>query len=212
MARYVPGNVPTTTDIQQLERWLREELERVRQATDDIYRLAQSVLDNFTAAGYGGIGQNAATNPLPDFPAGGFIDFTGFDVPLVVPRAVGYDFGQAGLILEAPGVWYISIKLTFEHDELNAGREMYLRFDNRTTGIPNATIFRYGVGRNVGVTNLVLGAFFEVDDASVGEIVGLEVGGDTAFTGVSCIGAIMQVHNISEFKGELDIEANSRRI
>ena len=40
MAQYVPGEVPTTQDIQQLERWLRMEFEQVRNSTDDIYEVA----------------------------------------------------------------------------------------------------------------------------------------------------------------------------
>ena len=37
MARYVPSPAPTTDDIGQMARWLREEMERIRQSTDDIY-------------------------------------------------------------------------------------------------------------------------------------------------------------------------------
>lgn len=52
MARYVPTAVPTTQDISQLERWLREELERIQQSTDDIYTDAQDqAIDGGDASG-----------------------------------------------------------------------------------------------------------------------------------------------------------------
>lgn len=213
MARYSPTSVPTTGDIYQLERWLREEMEQIRSSTDDIYVLANFMLDNYVAAGYGGIGQDAATNPLPDIGAGAWIDFTGFDIPLVAPKAVSYDFANDGLQFNEEGIWYVSIKLALQHNELNAGRQIALRFDNRTTNTPGTVEFRYGVGRNTDVTNITLGVFFEVENAAVvtgvaqalGDTIGLEIGGGSAFSLIDCIGAIYEVHHISEYKGDFSV-------
>lgn len=207
MARYSPSQPPVTQDVQQLERWLREEIEQIRSSTDDIYRLTEFVLDNYVAAGYGGIGQNDPTNLLPDIPAGGWIDFTGFDIPLVTPKAVGYHFAEDGVSFDETGIWYVSVKLALEHNELNAGRTISLRTDNRTTGVPSTISFNYGVGRNVGVSNLSLGVFFEVAEDTIGQIIGLEVGGGDAFSLVDCIGAIYEVHHISEYKGDFSVAA-----
>jgi hypothetical protein len=210
MARYSPSGVPTS-DLANTQRWLREEMEGVRQSTDDIYALADFSIDTYTVAGYGGIGQNAASAPLADVNAT-FTTLNTFDIPLIVPRGVAYSFPNDSMALEFPGVWYQSIKVTLEHNELNAGRVIALRTLNLTTGTPSGVVFRYGVARNVAVSNLTLGAFFEVAEDRVGDEIVLQLGTDgDVFTAVNCIGAIYEVHSISEYKGDFQVEAQQKR-
>lgn len=209
MSRYIPGAVPTTGDVAQLERFLRAELDEIKRSTDDIYTLSNFSVDNFALAAYAGIGQNAASAPLSDITST-WATVNTFDIPLVVPRGASYDFANDALVLEVPGIWYLSIKLSLEHNELNAGRTMALRLNNFTTGAPSAVEFRYGTGRNTAVTNITLGAFFEVE--KIGDALQLQLGtdGDT-YSSVNCIGAIYQAHSVSEYKGDFQIEAAKPR-
>lgn len=43
MAQYTPGNVPKSADIVALQRFLRDELERIRQSTDAAYVVARAI-------------------------------------------------------------------------------------------------------------------------------------------------------------------------
>lgn len=209
MPRYAPTLVPTS-DLGNTQRWLREETEGIRQSTDDIYALAEFAIDTFTVAGYGGIGQDAASAPLADITTT-YTTINTFDIPLIVPRGVSYGFANNSLALDAPGVWYVSVKVTLQHNELNAGRVIGLRFFNLTTGLPGAVVFRYGVGRNVGVSNIALGVFFNVDNPGDEIVLQLGTDGDT-FTTVTCIGAIFEMHSVSEYKGDFQVEAQQKRV
>lgn len=208
MARYHPRNVPTTNSVNQVERYLREEFERVRQSTDDTYELAEFALANFVPGGYCGVGQNAASNPLPDINAGSFIDYTGFDLELVNPtRGAVNDLDSDGIRLRETGLWYLTIKLTLEHLEAQAGRQIWLRI--KRNGSSGLIKFRYGVGRNTGTTNLTLTYLAQMDlrgDAE--DLIQLEIGSDAdSFAGLDCIGGYLMAHYVSEYRGDYVVEA-----
>ena len=201
MARYAPGLVPTTGDIDQLERWLRTEHEEVRNSTDDIYSIAQWLTENLVAAGYGSIGLDAIT-PL----AG--INATWQQVPmdtiLVVPKAVSYDLTNEALIFGSEGIWRINAKIALEFLEAQGSRRMELRLFNLTTGIAPTTVFTYGIGRNTDAVNLNLSVMTTITDGQVGDSYQLQIrsAADT-FTTVVNTGNTWDVNHVSEYKGDI---------
>ena len=208
MARYAPTMVPTT-DIANMQRWLREETEGIRRSTDDIYELANFSVSQFTVAGYGGIFQSAASVPIPDI-SSGFADITTMDTSVVPPKGMQVNTGASSITVGSAGVWYVSTRVALEHNELNAGRVMALRLFNKTTGQPGANVFRYGVARNVAVTNISLGAYVEVVNA--GDEYTLQLGSDgDVFSGVSSIDAIFELHSVSQYKGDFQLDAKQKR-
>ena len=201
MARYAPGLVPTTDDIFQLERFLREEYEQVRESTDDIYTIGQFIIDNVVAAGYGSIGLDAIT-PLANINA--TWQKVPMDVVLVVPKAVSYDLVNEAVIFESEGIWRINAKVALEFAEAQASRRLQLRLFNLTTGTPSGTVFTYGVGRNTDAVNLNLSVMITAPESSVGNSYQLQINSaaDT-FTGVVNTGNTWDVNHVSEYKGDI---------
>ena len=201
MARYSPGQVPTTEDIFQLERFLREEYEQVRDSTDDIYTIADFLINNLVAAGYGSIGLDAIS-PLADINA--TWQQVPMDVVLVVPKAVSYDLPNEGMIFESEGIWRINAKVALEFVEAQASRRMQLRLFNLTTGAPSGTVFTYGVGRNTDAVNLNLSVMITIPSDRVGDTFQLQIASSTStFTGVVNTGNTWDVNHVSEYKGDI---------
>jgi hypothetical protein len=223
MARYLPGGVPTSGDIADLQRWLRQELEIIRSSTDDIYTFAEFAMDAFAAAGYGSISQSTGVNPLPDMLAGTWQDFTGFDVGSLAPRGVEYDLPNDAMAIDQYGVWYLSIAIVLEHNESNQGRELGLRLDNRTTNTPSAEVLHIGVGRNQPTTNITVVSLVEVTEggvqvgvnniAATSDAIGFEIGALTGdFSALNALSAYYQLHRVSEYRGSFSVgEFEGRR-
>lgn len=207
MPRYAPSNPPTTLDIQQLERWLREEYEQVRGSTDDIYTWADFALQSFVAAGYGSIGQDVI-GPFAIGPT--WNTFNLWDIELIsAPSGIQHNLPN-GFIVTAEGIWQINIKISLEFAELNAGRRIQMRFWNETqqTG---GVVFNYAIGRNTDGANLNLSFLAEIDEVpaasdgihamAINDDVRIQIRSDDTFTGVQAIGSIWDMHHVSEWKG-----------
>lgn len=201
MPRYVTTLVPTTQDIGQLERWLREEMALVRASTDDIYLVLGFTIDTFTAAAYGGIGLDNDTalanidtiwQTLP------------FDVETVPqPRGVTYSLGSNAMSFDSEGVWRVNAKVSLTFVESQSGRRMTLRLFNVTQGTPSTTVFNFAVGRNTDGINLAFNLVTPID-TQAGDVWVLQVGSaaDT-FTGVTAIGSVWDANRVSEYKGDI---------
>ena len=200
MAQYVPGQTPVTPDIHQLERYLREEQEEIRNSTDDIYVLAARVIELYQPAGYGQIGLDAVT-PLANI--GTAYQQLPFDVELITdPRAVVYNLAGDGMLLTEPGVWSFFAKVSIEFLEAQAGRRLQLSLWNTTTNTPVGDEFNFSVGRNTDGANLNFQIMYDVEEAFAAPL-GLAVRSTTdTFTGVNAIGSIFGVNYQSEYKGD----------
>jgi len=205
MARYLPSNVPLSTAIKDLQRWLRAEFARVRSSTDDIYRLFGFLLDNFAVAGYGQIGLDAVT-PLANINA--TWQQLPFDVELIAqPRGVTYNIAGDGMALDVAGVWEFFAKVSLEFTDTNDGRRMELTLWDTVNNVPIGPLFNFSIGRNTDGANLNFQIMFDVADGFV-EPLGLAVRSQSdTFTGVSAIGSIYGVSYQSEYKGDFELEA-----
>lgn len=207
MSRYVPGLTPTTPDIAQLERWLREETEQIRSSTDDTYAFADFVLETFVTAGYGGIGLDAVT-PVADIsPTWQQLPF---DVVLILqPKIVAYDLIGNGMSLEAPGVWRFNGKVSLTFAEAQAGREIQLSLWDIDAASAVGPAFNFFVGRNTAGVNLNFNVLFDITDF-VNKPLGLAVRSEAdTYTLVNAIGSIFDINYVSEYKGEYTVESMS---
>jgi hypothetical protein len=202
MARYAPGGVPNTQDIAQLERWLREETERIQGSTEDIYKLAEFLVTLYVVAGYGSIGLDAITG-LPNITA--TWQTLPFDVLLIdPPRGANYDLPNDGMGFDLEGVWRVNAKISLEFAEVNAGRRLQLRIWNLTQGITGGIVFQYTVGRNTDGVNLNLSVMTTIEEANVGDVLQLQVASSSdTFTAVQAIGSTWDINHVSEYKGDL---------
>jgi hypothetical protein len=202
VVQYVTSPVPITDEISQLERYLREELARVENSTDDIYGLASIVTALYQVAGYGGIGLDAIT-PLSDINTTRQV--LPFDVELIAePRFVGYDLANNAMSVEEVGIWRMNAKVALEFTELNAGRRLAMQLYDLTAAADVGPVFNFAVGRNMDGINLNFNLLVEIPDVVVGNQLQLRVFSvaDT-FSSVSAIGSIWDMNHVSEFKGDL---------
>ena len=200
MAEYYPGPTPTG-DLEQTQRWLRDETEQIRSSTDDIYDLGTIVGQLYQIAGYGQIGLDAVT-PLADI--GVAWQQLPFDVELITnPRAVIYNLAGDGMLLTEEGVWSFFAKVALEFTESQAGRRIQLTLWDTNTNTPVGPIFNFSIGRNTDGVNLSFQIMFDVTAVS-GTPLGLAVASSTdTYTGVTAIGSIFGVNYQSEYKGDL---------
>ena len=201
MPQYFPTTVPTSERIDQLQRWLRAEFGFVQQSTDDIYFLADRVLQLFTIAAYGGIGLDAET-------ALGTVNTTfetlPFDVELIPnPRGLTYALGSNAMRFDEVGVWRMNAKVSLQFTEVNQSRRIQLRLFNVTTNTPASTVFNFAVGRNTDGVNLNFNLLVAVDETVAGDVYVLQVGtsGDT-FSNVNAIGSIWDANHVAEYQGD----------
>jgi hypothetical protein len=157
-------------------------------------------VNTFVLAGYGGIGVNTPA-PMANINTT-YQQLVDFDTNInSSPRFIGQDFNNNGLIFLVPGVWTINLKVTLTFNELNAGRQLKLRFYNVATATPGDDEFNYFVGRNQGGINLLIPITFEVPESIVGDVIGIQVGSDAdTFTTVSNIGTVFEATHSSEAK------------
>ena len=200
MTQYHPTPTPTA-DLDQTQRWLREETDAIYNSTEDIYKLSTIVGQLYQIAGYGQIGLDAVT-PLADI--GTAWQQLPFDVELLTePRAVTYNLAGDGMLLTEQGVWSFFAKVALEFTEAQAGRRIQLSLWDTNTNTPVGPIFNFSIGRNTDGVNLSFQIMFDVTAVSSSPL-GLAVASSTdTYTGVTGIGSIFGVNYQSEYKGDL---------
>lgn len=160
------------------------------------YALETAVLDNFVAAGYGGIGLDGPT-AVPSI-TGSFQTLTGWDQALIsAPFEVVQDYPNNGLVLGKVGVWSINVKVSLTFAEENAGRTLRLRIFNTVTQAVPSTEFVFFVGRNQAGINMNFNVPAEVSAPDVGDLFVIQIASVDSFTNVSNIGSIFDVNHIS---------------
>ena len=199
MTRYRLSSVPTTEDIQQLERYLREELQRVEDSTDDIYTLAEVLILLYQVAGYGQIGLDAIT-PLANI--GATWQQLPFDVELIAaPRRVTYNLAGDGMQIDDAGVWKFFAKVSLQFAEANQGRRLQLTLWDTFNNVAVGPLFNFAIGRNTDGANLSFTIMFEVTDTTFP--IGLAVRSESdSFSSVQAIGSIFGVTSESEYQGD----------
>lgn len=207
MARYSPGTVPTSPQLDQTQRWLREEFEGVRGSTDDTYSLADFIADNYVIAGYGSVSRGA---PIALANIGSsWQDLTWDGTAIPDPKGVAYNLPE-GYTLEQPGVWNQNIMITLAFNDANAGRKLQLRIRNTTDG-DNSDLLDFFVGRNQDGMTLTVGVLVQVTDEpgeftfqqmQISKDVKLQIRSEEdTFTGVSFDHGAWGISHASEYKG-----------
>ena len=201
MTRYRQTPTPTTSDIGQLERWLREETGYIENSTDDIYTLAEFIATLYQIAGYGGIGLDAVTG-LSNI--GTAWQQLPFDVILLLePRGITYDIPGDGMALNEPGVWRFNAKVSLTFAEANQGRQIQLSLWDISGAQAIGPTFNFFVGRNTSGVNLNFNLMFDITQF-VDQGIGLAVRSESdSYTGVEAIGSIFDINHVSEYKGDL---------
>lgn len=159
----------------------------------------RAILNELVYAAYGSIGLNAAT-PLADIAIGVYQTLP-FDVELITsPKDITYNLASNAMSFDREGVYALDVKISLTFDDVNAGRQLFVRFYNITTATAGTVIFVEGVGRNTDAGGVNFPAPVTITDLEVGDEFRLEVSGNAAFTNVTAIGSIWRANHISETK------------
>jgi hypothetical protein len=161
--------------------------------------IRSGAIATFVKAGYGSIGLDATTS-LSDI-AVGVWQTLDMDVSLISPpKDITYDLATNSMAIDKEGIWSSSVKISLTFDDVNAGRQLRLRFYNLTTATPGANVFVEGVGRNVDVGGFSFTFANETPLPDEGDKVVLQISGDAIFTNVEQIGSVWLLNHISEAK------------
>lgn len=134
MARYVPSAVPNTGDIAQLQRWLREELDRVRNSTDDIYEGVNVSFDNLVGAAYADMVQFVFPPPDVGPVDGTYRTFTNFTLPSITPKGMVPDVANNGIRYPAERTYLVGINASATCDAGAGGRRLSIQLVNTLNG------------------------------------------------------------------------------
>jgi len=141
---YKVGSAPHKEDFAETNLYLQDELDKVSdrmaELIENVEEFKQNSVEIFVAAGYGGMGMNS-TQAIGTVLVDVWEKIGGFDLPLIVPRGITYDFLNDGLIFGSEGVWQISFKITTTFTEVNNGRRLQVRFWNFTKGTTSGVVF-----------------------------------------------------------------------
>lgn len=182
---------------------LQAHLDDTTQGAHDQFATKQAVLDNFVAAGYGGLHADAQQG-MPNLDSSWEL-YTAWDAAAIVsPRYITQDVANNGIRFDAVGVWMVNLKISISHNENNGGRTVKLRLYDATDDVAGVSEFVFGVGRNTDATNLVIpGILWETPSDKVGNLIQVEIGGGSSFNSVLSLGGFMNATNVGEFRGEL---------
>ncbi len=162
------------------------------------YVLNTEAIGLFVTAAYGGVstsGDVAMANITAAFQT-----LLGLDTgTITTPKGITQDTVSSGLVFNLEGVFSVSGQATLTFLELNAGRELDLRFWNLTDGVQVGTIeLTYFIGRNQGGVAMPFTLVLDIPGSLVGKVIVLQVGGADDFTIVTNIGTVFQANHVSE--------------
>lgn len=161
--------------------------------------IRQTIVDELVYAAYGSIGLNAPVT-IGTITAGTWVDLPMDFVVLGDPKDVSYDLSSNGMTMDVIGVWSSSIKAAFTFDDVNAGRQLRLRFFDITDSLGGTIEFVEGIGRNTDAGGFSFVVPFEVSELTVGHKYKLQITGNANFTNVESIGSIWYLKHDSEAK------------
>jgi hypothetical protein len=191
---YRPRTTPTSDNLGQTQRWLREETYALQQSVD-------SIRDEFVAGlGYGSLG-NGGTGSIPDLSTA-WVDYPYNTEERLLPVKTTYDSPAGTLALESTGVWKVSLVMSLTFDGIAArGRNVYLRLFSVTDGAPVGTGagLQYAVPRDSDAVTVTLGFMMSVGEAAKGDFIVPQISASEAFTGVANDGGLFEVNLVSQY-------------
>ena len=191
---FVPEN-PPSDESPPLIRYLRAQFQAIERALNT---LAVDTLRLFVAKGYGGV-VNAASAPGADIGLA-FQVITVMDTGVISePVDVTQDLAGSAITIDRAGVWNINVQVTFEHDEINAGRETHIQLYDNTGGavLLENTLF---TGRNTAGSFWSGTELVDFPEALVGSSMVLRIGGGDDYAFVNYVGASLSASSASEIQ------------
>jgi hypothetical protein len=170
------------------------------------YTLEVDALAAFGFAAYGGMNYNGSEAAFPNIGAA-WQDVDIFNTLSVgTPRHMAVSIPDSSVTLEGPGVYFLSITFSMNHNDVNAGRVFSLRlFDDITQAPVIGNGFQIGTGRNASSTAGGISTLIESPTVlPVDHPVRLQVGGSPdTYSAVSFTSFSYTVHSVGEFRGTL---------
>jgi len=155
------------------------------------------VATNFVGAGYGAMRLSTSVAGA-DLGAGwDVLDYV--DEIHVTPRAMLLDISTGEFTFQIEGVWIVCLNFAFDHNEVNAGRVVYVRIYDVTQGSPGPGL-EIGTARNISVTNAYPTLMVEVNS---NDVYRLEIGGGDIYTNVVWNTLAISANLVSEPRGIL---------
>lgn len=129
---------------------------------------------NLVFAAYGTIRLSTPT-AMADLTGGNWVVMPADQGIIPTPRYVIYDLANNGLILQSGGIWTLSINISIQHNELNAGREIGVRLYNFTQDTVITTTL-VGIARNTTATNISFSVTIPIA-YQAGDVLQVQIGG-----------------------------------
>jgi hypothetical protein len=170
------------------------------------YTLEVDALAAFGFAAYAGMNYNGTAAAFPDIGAA-WQDVDIFNTLSVgSPRHMAASIPDSTITLEGPGVYFLSIAFSMNHDNDQQGRSFSLRLFDHTTQAPViGNGYKIGTGRNAQSTAGGISTLIESPTVlPVDHPVSLQVGGSTdIYLDVDFTSFSFTVHSVGEFRGTL---------
>lgn len=81
-----------------------------------------------------------------------------------------------------PGIWQLGLTLIFEHDDVNSGRDTFIRMWNVTDSVAVGTGLPWFIGRNQPGSNIILPFPMTISEADIGKVLVAQIGGGDDIT------------------------------
>ena len=173
----------------------------VRPLVRQRYLSADTVINNFTYAAYGGIHYSGPGASFPDMGASWQTIDVANTITLPNWRDLEPNIANASVTLATAGVYFISIDGSFEHDEAQGGRIVDFRIYDLVADAPVGNEFQVGIGRNTSTTNIYLATPYEVLVGSGNQELTLQAGHGDTVSGITFYTYRFSIHSIGLFLG-----------
>jgi len=115
---------------------------------------------------------------------------------LTIPRLITQDIVNSELVMPYAGVYRFSFVISVEHNEESAGRQMFVRLHNDSSGA-NSNSLLFGTGSNTSVTNISGSLLLEILNGGDANDISLQIGGGDGYSTVQIQGG-MTANMVSE--------------
>ena len=166
-------------NTEELRRYSVEELRRVETDSQIVANRLAALEATKVESRYGSLRQGTTPQAFPDIGAA-YQTLTVLDTA-ETEKGTTIEPTTHSIQLEKAGVYLMTINLSFDHNELNAGRTFYLQLWDGASQVGNT--YQVGVGRNVEISNVSISALPDVQTTGVAMV--LRIGGGDSFSQVS---------------------------
>ena len=192
MRDYRPRSTPTSPNLAQTQRWLRDEMFSLQESID-------SIRDEFILQlGYGSIGSDG--NTALGTVGTAWVTYPGNNAQRIQPVKTAYDLPLGELALLRYGVWRFNVMMSITFDAITPrGRNIYVRIYNDTAGVPSPNSIVFAVGRDADAVTVAVSWLVNVGPKAENQYLVPQISGSENFTNLVVGGSVLEATLISPY-------------